>query len=138
MSRHKTSWRRHAGMTLIEVLAALSLLGSLAVAMVLARGRLVEQHRAAELKLEAVDAADQLLLQWWAGESKQVPVNTSGVVEQHPDWTWETELISDRALAPYDAQIVRLRILSTSEPGQPAELTSVDLVMPFQSPGGEP
>ena len=125
-------------MTLIEVLAALSLLGSLAVAMVLARGRLVEQHRAAEQKLEAVDAADRLLLLWWSGESKQVPVNTSGVVEQHPHWAWETELISDRRLAPYEAQIVRLRIVDTTEAGQPTELTSVDLVMPFQSTGGQP
>lgn len=138
MNRRKTSLRRHAGMTLIEVLAALSLLGSLAVAMVLARGRLVEQHRAAEQKLKAVDAADQLLLQWWSGDSKQIPVNTSGMVEQNPGWTWETEQISDRVLTPYDAQIVRLRILESAEAGPPVELTSVDLVMPLQFAGRTP
>lgn len=138
MIRCKASWRRRCGVTLIEVLASLALLGSLAVAMVLSRGRLVDQHRSSEQKLEAVQAADELLTQWWSGEVKQVPVDASGVLAHHPGWTWQTQLIPTRSQNSYDAQIVRLTILNGSELGQLVELTSVDLVMPRQAESGRP
>ena len=137
MSRPRTSWRRRSGVTLIEVLAALALLGSLAVAMVLSRGRLVEQHQRAEQKMQAIDIADQLLAQWWASEPKAIPVNTSGPVEGHQDWVWETASYQQRALQPFDAHIVRLRIVDASALGEPVELTSIDVVVPLDS-GGTP
>ena len=130
MNRATTSWRRRSGVTLIEVLAALALLGSLAVAMVLSRGRLVDQHDLAEKKLEAVQVANALLVQWWAGDPKHLPVNVSGQIEEHPGWAWETQAIISRELVPFDAHVVRLRILDESTLGDPVELTSVDVVMP--------
>lgn len=130
MKSLKTSWRKRSGVTLIEVLAALALLGSLAVAMVLSRGRLREQHALAEKKLEAVEVADVMLSQWWASDSKSIPDGRSGVVEAQPGWTWETEAISNRELTRFGAQIIRLRILDTSMLNNPIELTSVDMVMP--------
>ena len=130
MKRPKPSWRKRSGVTRIEVLAALALLGSLAVAMVLSRGRLREQHALAEKKLEAVEVADAMLSQWWEGENKQVPVDLSGDVAGFPGWSWETESIPDRELSRFDAQAVRLRILDNSMLGNPIELTSVDVVMP--------
>lgn len=130
MKRPKSSWRKRSGVTLIEVLAALALLGSLAVAMVLSRGRLREQHALAEKKLEAVAVADAMLSQWWEGEGRQVPVGHSGEVAGSPGWAWETESITNRELSRFDAQVIRLRILDTSMLGNPIELTSVDVVMP--------
>ncbi|MBX2851679.1 MAG: hypothetical protein KTR15_08045 [Phycisphaeraceae bacterium] len=117
------------------MLAALTLLGSLAVAMVLSRGRLRDQHDLAEKKLEAVQVADALLAQWWAGDPRYVPAGLSGRIEKHPGWVWETQATISRELIPFDAQIIRLRILDESMLGDPIELTSVDVVMPQVVPG---
>lgn len=130
MNRHRTSWRRSTGVTLIEVLAALTLLGSLAVVMVLSRGQLMSQHRRAEQKLEAVRVADALLASWWAEGSGSVPINADGAVATHENWVWDTRAITKRDLEPFEARVVRLRILDTQTTGEPIELTSVDVVLP--------
>lgn len=117
-------------MTLIEVLAALALLGSLAVAMLLSRSRLIDQHARAEQKLEAVRAADTLLSQWWADDPSAFPVDREGDIAGHTDWVWQTRQVQHDNLRTFEARVVRLRILDESTPGQPAELTSVDLVLP--------
>ena len=130
MNRRGTSWRGSAGVTLIEVLAALALLGSLAVAMVLSRGRLVDQHLRAQQKLEAVGVADALLAEWWADGPDNIPVDDAGELDAHPGWSWQTREVPNAALRPYEARVVRLRLVDASEPDEPFELTSVDLVLP--------
>lgn len=130
MNRPTTCWRRRSGVTLIEVLAALALLGSLAVAMVLSRGRLGEQYGLAEKKREAVQVADAMLARWWAAEPKRVPAGVSGRVEGHPGWVWETEVVPNKGLTAFDARVVRLRIMDETALGDPVELTSVDVVLP--------
>lgn len=117
-------------MTLIEVLASLMLLGTLAVAMVLSRGRLVDQHQRAEAKLEAVRLAENLLAQWWADGAGAVPIGESGPLESHAGWSWETDRVLSDDLDAFDAQVVRLRILENAGDAQSVELTSVDLVLP--------
>ena len=106
--------------------------------MVLSRSRLIEQHHLAEQKLEAVRAADQIIARWWSEESKSVPLNADGALQDHPRWVWQTEVINARPLEDYDAQIVRLRILDTSNVGAPVELTAIDLVLPRQTEAGLP
>lgn len=138
MDKQKTSWRPSTGVTLIEVLAALALLGSLAVAMILSRGQLMDQHRRAEQKLEAVRVADRLLAQWWESEPKSLPINSRGEVQGHDGWVWETSVVEKAELQPFNAQVVRYRILNEAELDvsiKPVELTTVDLVMPV---GGTP
>lgn len=130
MKRRRTSWRRSAGMTLIEVVAALALLGSFAVAMMLSRARLVEQHTRAEQKLDAVAIADALLAEWWAGDAATFPINEEGHIEGQAGWYWQTRVIKHDGLRPFQAQVVRLRILDRSSEGRPTELTAVDLVLP--------
>lgn len=134
MSRSATFLRRRSGVTLIEVLAAMALLGSLAVAMVLSRGRLVDQHQLAQQKMDAVNVADALLAQWWTGDPAAFPVGETGDIDSHPDWAWQTREIPNLALRPFAARVVQLRIVDASAPGEPVELTSVDLVLPS---GGE-
>ena len=130
MNRHETFWRRSAGVTLIEVLVSLALLGSLAVAMVLARGRLVDQHRLALQKAQAVQVADGLLAHWLAQGKEEFPIDASGRVESHDDWVWQTRQVPLPELDPFNAQVVRLTIMDTGVPGKPVELTSVDVVVP--------
>ncbi len=130
MNRRRKFWRRSTGVTLVEVLVALSLLGSLAVAMVLSRGQLMDQHRRAEQKQEAVRVADTLLAGWWAEDHDAFPVGDEGPIESHDGWVWETQLMPKRELEPFGARAVRLRILDTKTPGDPVELTSVELVLP--------
>lgn len=130
MKRPVIFWRRRSGVTLIEVLVALALLGSLAVAMVLSRGRLRDQYDLAEKKMQAVQVADAMLAQWWAGDLKHVPAGLSGHIEGYPGWGWETQPITSRELMSFGAHVVRLRIFDESTLGDPVELTSVDVVVP--------
>ena len=53
------------GLTLVEVVAALALLGTLLSAMLLARGRYVRQNMRAQESVEAVAVTDALLEQWF-------------------------------------------------------------------------
>ncbi|CAN0317727.1 unnamed protein product, partial [Ectocarpus fasciculatus] len=121
-----------AGVTLIEVLAALALLGSLAVAMVLSRARLVEQHQRAEQKLQAVEVANDLQAGWWAEDPNAIPIETSGDIEDNPGWVWETEARKHRELESFAAQVVEVRIVDRSQSAVGVELPSADLVLPQQ------
>src|SRR5688572_15241286 len=83
---------RARGMTLIEVLAGVALLGSLLVGVVLARGRYIRQWTTAQHRLEAVQAADALLNQWWASEDS-VPRSGMGSCGERRSLRWQTRLI---------------------------------------------
>ena len=54
------------GLTLIEVMASLALMGSLLAALVMSHGRHRKQVRLAEKRIVALEIADRLLTQWTA------------------------------------------------------------------------
>jgi len=123
--------------TLIEVLAGLAILGSVTVALLLARGNLLEQHATAQRKLEAVRIADQLLAGWYARDSA-VPIDEQGEVESHPGWTWRTQII-DR---PYPIQddalptgTLKVELFNPDSPTPRAAVITVELLAPTP---GEP
>jgi len=114
--KQKTLWRRSAGVTLVEVLASLLLMGSLIVGLVLARGRLVQQHADAQAKLQAVEVADAILAQWWAQDPPAVPVDAQGEIASHPGWIWQTQHIDIDATHPAAQSGVRLMIIDQNRP----------------------
>lgn len=129
-------WRGAEALTLIEILASLALLGSLLAAMLLARGQMAHQWRAAQEKLEAVEAADRLLEDWWVSG----PVGVSGVagvagVPRHDqgeikdtDLHWRTEPLSVQPLEDLEVEVIRLEVFN---PRLRAEvLVSVELIAP--------
>ncbi|MCC6680516.1 MAG: prepilin-type N-terminal cleavage/methylation domain-containing protein [Phycisphaeraceae bacterium] len=79
--------RRDWAFSLIEVLAALVILGSLLSAVVVARGRFIHQSALARQRLEAVTLTDQLLEGWWQ-DLDTLPRDGSGVIG---DYRWQTQ-----------------------------------------------
>jgi len=61
----KTSSPRERGLTLIELLGGLAILGMLLSGILIARGQHVRQYTRAERQLVAAEALEALLIQWW-------------------------------------------------------------------------
>lgn len=117
-------------MTLIEVLAALLLMGSILVALVTARGRLVNQHAEAQAIQDAARAADALLVRWWASDPPAVPVSARGQVAGQAGWVWTTTPVAGAPDA-LELQAVRLSILDERDPSNPRKLVEVEVLVPL-------
>lgn len=136
---------RRSGLTLIEVVAALAILGTLLVGVVLAKSRHTHQRARAEVVSQATHAADVMLEQWWQS-GRGVPAESQGVLESSGVLTWRTRVLSDPLPNKVAVQVVRLEIYSEFEPGQRAQgpeqpILFVDLVVPAPRPqpaGGRP
>jgi len=64
MSRNSSNYSTKAGLTLIEVSAALALLSTLLVGMLVAHNRHTEQIRRSRQTLDALRQVDALLYRW--------------------------------------------------------------------------
>ncbi len=126
---------RRGGLTLIEVVAAIAILGTLLVVIVLAKSRHTRQLGQARQVAAAAAAADELIAGWWV-RGPQIPINDSGRIEGHEHLIWRTHVAGGNALAKLDAEIIRVEIRKDfpgSGPQDSAEslLFNIDLVMPI-------
>lgn len=115
-------------MTLIEVLAGLALLASLLGGLLLVKSRSGRQWSAANRRLEAVAAADELLSAWWR-VPHDVPHADDGAVPGHPGLFWRTRPVSNAAAGELGAQVVRLQIVTDPHAPDASELTRVEVVL---------
>src|SRR3954463_9256722 len=76
------------GVTLVEVLAGLVLLGTVLASVMIARGRFLRQWAQAEQRLAAVRAADLMVSRWIAAGPQAVPVPAQGLVDDLPHYAW--------------------------------------------------
>src|SRR4029434_11142198 len=92
------SRRRPAGMTLVEVIAGLVVLGTLLAAVTVARGRFLRQWAEADRRVPATRAADALLSEWLSGSPQAVPIRSQGpLVGGAANQIWRTQVIRDSA-----------------------------------------
>ena len=127
-TRQKNYSERICGVTLVEVLAGLALLGTLLVSMVLARGQLLEQKIKAARMLEAIAVADRLLAQWWE-DPAAIPVGESGEIKD-AGMVWRTERRRDEEAEKNGAQVVTLELKRTvAAPGE--ESFQIEVVLPI-------
>ncbi|MBS3822134.1 MAG: hypothetical protein KGY81_10275 [Phycisphaerae bacterium] len=136
-----TRCSRAAGLTLIEVVSAIAILGTLLVGIVLARARHTHQYARAQSTQAAVEAADELLSGWWL-DNRRVPVGESGVFEDHPSLSWRTFEVAKPHVAKLEARVVRLQV-RRAPPDAVSEshtevLFGVDLVMRLPEPDEPP
>jgi prepilin-type N-terminal cleavage/methylation domain-containing protein len=132
-STHTTSWQRSArrGLTLLEVVAALAILGGVLVGIVLARAKLARQTAMARQLSQAVRLSDDLIASWWA-RPEGVPVGADGVLGAEEAWVWATSPVANPAIERLGARVVRLEVRPRREPsgtGRAAPIV-VDLVLP--------
>jgi len=139
----KTNWTtcspcsRRAGLTLIEVVAAIAILGSLLVGIVLAKSRHTRQIALSQRTDAAVRAADQLIAGWWA-DPLGIPIDKSGRLDAEPTLTWRTRVVENRPINQLAAQVVRVEIYEAAA-GETATtaadpLVTVELVLPMPAP----
>lgn len=123
---------RASGLTLIEVVAAIAILGTLLVGIVLAKARHTRQLALAEEKRDIVDAADELIAGWWRAGAA-VPIDQAGTIDTDPPLQWQTTLVPHETLDDLGTRLVRVFVyepgadLNAGEDGQP--LVIVDLVL---------
>jgi prepilin-type N-terminal cleavage/methylation domain-containing protein len=124
----RTSSRRRLehGVTLIEVLAGLVILGTLVAALALARGRAMRQYADAELRLQAARAADAMLSIWLDGPADAVPIRGGGALSGVPGCTWRTVPVLDPSADQLGVVVVRFEAWSS----QTGQLMSIDFVVP--------
>ena len=117
------------GLTLIEVVAGLTLLSLLLVGTMLGFGRLDQQIRLADRKLEACAAADQLLSAWLSNP-EVFPMDEHGPVPGRDSLGWYTQVLESSEVFSLNVTIVRLIIvdgiiMSRDEPA----LATVDVML---------
>lgn len=116
---------RQRGVTLIEILAGLAVLGVLISSIMIARGRALRQWADADAKLQATRAVDALLTTWLADPNSpdRIPVPATGQLADLPDCTWRTTYFTDPAARQLGAGVVRLEVFKDRRP-----LLSLDLL----------
>jgi prepilin-type N-terminal cleavage/methylation domain-containing protein len=127
---------RRAGLTLIEVVAAIVILGTILVGVVLARSRHTRQIRLAERKALAVRQADALLTGWWT-DPNGVPVGDSGTCGQDGALVWETRLVHNPRAEDIGARTVQLTVRNaelTPAYSSDQPLVTVEIVLPVPPP----
>lgn len=137
MTRKSTTCSRSSranGLTLIEVVAAIAILGTVLVGVVLAKSRHARQIALTQRRFAAVRAADELIAGWWAG-APSVPIGQSGVIASDKSMAWQTLVVENEAIAQLGSRVVRVEIREADPAGQRSDsandvLLAVDLVLP--------
>lgn len=111
MPKYKTHWGclPRSGLTLIEVTVGLSLLATLLVMILLATQQHAAQLRRAQQRLEAVRAADQLLMEWYQ-TPEGPPESGEGTIESGDgkSLSWSVAPAADTPARQWHAKIARL------------------------------
>jgi len=125
-SSTSTDCSRH-GLTLIEVVAGLALIGTLLAAMLSAKSRFTGQHHRAQRVLAAVDALDELLMDQWP-TLELIKGTEYGEFDLNPDMTWRAVIVEDQNTAEWHCRIIRVEILDATNKNQGGPLASVELL----------
>ena len=123
MSSHRKAF------SLIELIAAIAVLGTLLVGIVLAKARHTRQLARADRVHEAVLAADDLLATWWA-DGPGIPSNSRGPTPTDDTLQWTTRPVEHDALERLGARVIRVSIHDSSDTTTTEALFHVDLVVP--------
>jgi type II secretory pathway pseudopilin PulG len=121
---------RHWSFTLIEVVAALVLLGGTVVALLVGQSRALEQVAASQRLREAAHLAEELLSEW-ALQDQEVTTGAEGTFDEWPGWSWQRTVEPGFLSEGGDLLGVRLDIICTGQLGQTTTVASfVCLEMP--------
>ena len=137
--------RRRRGVTLIETLAGLVILGTLLVSVAIARGRFLRQIAEADRRLAAIRATDAMLATWMSGPAQNVPVGKEGVLDSTQSLIWRTREFRDPEASRMSTIVVRLEVFDQSSsasnraaaPVFAVEFLLHDFRMPQSPPGAK-
>ncbi|WP_428387999.1 type II secretion system protein [Mucisphaera sp.] len=126
--------RHRPGLTLIEVVAALVILGTILAGIVVARARHIDQLAEARTLTELSDVADRLITGWWL-DPNGPPVNAQGSLsgDAQPGAsdgdgiTWRTSLVPNRGLEDLALRSLRIEVV------QGETVLAVELALPAET-----
>ena len=122
---------RARGFTLLEVIVALVLMGSVLAGSLLAYSSHRKQLSMATKRIEATRIADQMVQQLSA-QTDGIPVGTRGLVSGKPNWFWQTEAVGFTELATVRLRVVRFQIFERRPAVTP--LVTIEIVAPTRTP----
>lgn len=114
------------GLTLVEVLAGLALMGTLLVTMIVLKSRFTHQLVGSDKQLNGAAAADALLTDWWPNPA-ELPIGHSGTVQSSPSLHWRTSLVINDTVTHFGGKVVRLEITSESN-----VVATVEVILPLE------
>ncbi|MEZ6192078.1 MAG: type II secretion system protein [Phycisphaerales bacterium] len=120
------------GLTLIEVVAGLALMGTLLAAMLSAKGRFTRQQHHAQRVLVAVAALDDLLMESWHVLGT-IEDTEYGEIEGQQGMTWRASVIEERAAEDWHCRIIRVEIIDATDNTDAEPLARVELLAPDPS-----
>jgi hypothetical protein len=132
--RQSRCWKA-GGLTLVEVLAGLAILGGLLVAVVMTEARCNHQSALANQRLAACRAADCLLEEWWNNPDK-FPRNAQGGVKGEEGLTWKTRVLDNKPAREMEGEVVHVEFFQDKSPSPDAPVVMVDVVLPVQPEEG--
>lgn len=117
--------KQRSGLTLLEVVVALALMGSIMVTSLLAFSKHRRQLQLAEKRIEATMIADGLVKELTAGRDG-IPVSGRGIVAAKANWIWQTSPAGVTTMATVPMQVIRFEIFEVSQSS--TRLVSVQVV----------
>lgn len=115
------------GLTLIEVLAASVLLGTLLATAVVSASRHTQQVRRAQDRLEALEIADGLLRTWLVERQGTIEAR-EGLIDGHDGWRWEVTGRIEPELQPLGFHVGILTIVDRSSVESDRVLAQIEFV----------
>jgi prepilin-type N-terminal cleavage/methylation domain-containing protein len=115
-------------LTLVEVVAALVILGIILALLIKAAGQSNHQRLTAEQRLFAARETD-LLISTWMEKKTPIEGGLSGEIEGPPRLYWDTLEIPDAQANRWDAKIVRVRMFIAPALPQPQSM-AIDMARP--------
>lgn len=114
------------------MLAATALLGVLLTGVLMAQSRIKRQEAITKHRADAIDALDVLLLEWWANDPVNIPLNRTGQVNGNNQWQWKTQEVFKQFPQPLKARCIRVSINNTrSTDHENNALASVEVLIPI-------
>ena len=115
---------RRSALSLVEVVVALVLMGSVLVSSMLAFSSHRRQLSVANQQLEATVIAETIVRELSA-QPGGIPASARGVVAGHPNWMWQTSVAGRAQVATVSMRVVAFEILDMTD--QPRRLIAVNL-----------
>ncbi len=135
--KQRTFWQpKSKALTLVEVLAAMAILGSLLTGIVLAQGKLSIQSRRTMQTREACQLAEGLLSLWWEDEVI-IPRNSSGEIGEPAGWRWQTFVYYSDQADDLGAEVMRLNLFGPGTHENKPTLSIEVLVPQLETEEGE-
>lgn len=100
---------RARGLSLIEVMLGMAILGLFLTSIFIAQARLIRQSVIAKNKANVITAVDALLASWTL-DWQNLPAEDTGTFPGHDQWQWQTHLADDPQWAELGLQKVELTV----------------------------